>query len=510
LIIALTLGFLALWVASAPISRADGGNIVVEEVGAESLYPDGVRFFVTARSEEVIGEIRVFFKTIARATAGTYRAVEFEPGKLVRGESILRTSPGTGYIPPGTEIEYYFEVRDKGDAVHRTPAATFIYADTRFDWRTVTSQLVTVYYQGGRDDRRARTILNAAQEALDRMGPILEIDATEPVRVVAYHTYNDLASALPFRSRVFEGQIHTQGAAFGDQRVVLVHGADPMIEGVVSHEVTHLLVAEATGRASNRLPAWLSEGLAEYGNSDPGQDYGEALRRAIASRELRPLWQLSTFGGSADQVITAYGQGRSVVEHLVTRYGERKIAELMRAVQGTFNIDQALEQVYGFDVYGLDSEWRSTVGLEPLPRPERPEARVPDRRTPSPPPTPAPAQAESSSEPLPTAAATPTLGPAPSTLPATPAQESPATPATPVPTAAPSPVLHPGEGLDGGGGKPSPGCGVPGHPNSKGVAGDMALLALLAAPAAMLLFRPSRTGRRPRRSGCISSADPAC
>ena len=496
LVIALTLGFLALWVAAAPISHADSGTIKVEEVGAESLYPDGVRFFVTARSAEVIGEIRIFFKTIARATAGTYRVVEFEPGKLVRGESTLRTSPGTGYIPPGTEIEYYFEVRDKAGAVHRTPAATFIYTDTRFNWRTVSSKLVTVYYQGARDDKRARTILNAAQEALDRMGPILEIDATEPVRVVAYHAYNDLASALPFRSRVFEGQIHTQGMAFGDQRVVLVHGADPMIEGVVSHEVTHLLVAEATGRASSRLPAWLSEGLAEYGNSDPSQDYGEALRRAMASRDVKPLSHLSNFGGSADQVITAYGQSRSVIEHLVARYGERKIAELMRAVQGTFNIDQALEQVYGFDVYGLDSEWRSALGLAPLPPPERPEARVPDRRKPSPPPPPAPAQPSSTSEPLPIAAATPTLGPTPSSLPATLTPETADTPATPVPTVAPSP----GAVAEDGGGA-SPGCGSPVNFNSRGVPGDIALLVLLASPAAMLLFRPLPSGRRPRRRG---------
>jgi hypothetical protein len=335
---------------------------------------------------------------------------------------------------------------------------------------------VTVYHQRALGDRRARTILEAAQEALDRMGPILETDATEPVRIVAYQAYNDLASALPFRSRVFEGHIHTQGIAFGDERVVLVHGADPMIEGVVSHEVTHLLVAEATGRASNRLPSWLNEGLAEYGNSDPSQNYKEALRRAIASRELKPLWQLSTFGGSADQVITAYGQSRSVIEHLVARYGQRKIAELARAVQGTFNIDQALEQVYGLDVYGLDSEWRSTVGLEPLPRPERPEARVPDRQTPSPAPTLVPAQE-------------PTQSPAPPT----PTQETATTPATPVTPveSGPAPAAE-----EGGGGQPSPGCGVPGQLSSKGVAGDMALLAVLAAPAAMLLLRPLRSGRR--------------
>lgn len=489
LLIALTLGFLAVWVSTAPITRADGGAIEVEDLGAESLYPDGVRFFVTARSAEVIGEIRIFFKTIARATAGTYRVVEFEPGKLVHGESILRTSLGTGYIPPGTEIEYYFEIRDKGGAVHRTPAAAFIYTDTRFDWRTVSSQLVTVYYQDGRADKRARTILAAAQEALDRMGPILEIDATEPVRVVAYHAYNDLATALPFRSRVLEGHIHTQGMAFGDQRVVLVHGADPMIKGVVSHEVTHLLVAEATGRAFNRLPAWLSEGLAEYGNSDPSQDYGEALRRAIAGRELKPLWQLSTFGGNADLVITAYGQSRSVIGHLVARYGERKIAELMRAVQGTFNIDQALEQVYGFDVYGLDSEWRTAVGLKPLPRPERPEVRVPERQTPFPAPT-------TIAQSLPTAVATPALEPTPMPLPPTSIEETAATPGAPAATVAPSPVTNPGEGEVGGGGKPSPGCAVPGQTNSKGAAGDTALLAVLVAPAAMLLFRPLRSGRR--------------
>ena len=116
-----------LWIA-AP-ANADEGNIQVVQVGAESRYPQGVRFFVTASSPDEINEIRLFFKKTGRVTASAYRALEFDSGDLVNAESILSTGAGLNYMPPGTEISYFLRsatrpVRSTGLPIRRSFIAT--------------------------------------------------------------------------------------------------------------------------------------------------------------------------------------------------------------------------------------------------------------------------------------------------------------------------------------------------------------------------------------------------
>ncbi len=348
---------------------AEDGEIEVLDVEAESQFPDGVRFSVTAQSEEEIDEIRVFFKRTGETGSSTYRSVDFDPGTLVTGESILSTEGGQGYFPPGTQIRFSFEIRDKAGAVHRTPEQDFIYGDDRFEWLTVSSGLISVDYYGEYVEQRAQTILEAAEETLESMAPLLGVEPTEPMRIVSYNNYRHMSAALPFRSQAVREQLQTSGMAFDDERVLLVLGFDATIKGTVSHEFIHLLVAEAAGRTRAQVPAWLNEGLAEYGNIDPTDDYEAALRYGIFTRRLKPLWFQHSFSGSPEDIIIAYGQGQSVVTFLIERFGPEKISELFRVLQEKLNIDAALEEVYGLDQHGIDSEWRMAIGLDPLPPP---------------------------------------------------------------------------------------------------------------------------------------------
>ena len=52
------------------------------------------------------------------------------------------------------------------------------------------------------------------------------------------------------------------------------------------------------------------------------------------------------------------------------------MAALFPVLQRTLNIDQALLEVYGMDQFGLDSAWRGSLGLEPLPSPEDLESQL--------------------------------------------------------------------------------------------------------------------------------------
>ncbi|MDA0733033.1 MAG: peptidase MA family metallohydrolase [Chloroflexi bacterium] len=445
--------------ATSDAVHANGDQIVVVSQSAVSDFPNGVKFFIEATSPDEIDDIRVTFKKLGQSNRSGYRVVDFEPGTEITGESLIPSGSGGEFIPPGTRIEYSFEIRDKTGRTLRTEDQVFVYLDHRLEWQTLSDGLITLYYNDTVIDGRAQAILEAAQETLQRMGPILGIDPKDPLHIVTYGDYGSMVEALPFRAQAVRDNLITQGTAFSEERVLLVLGAGSDYLGTTSHEFTHLLVADAAGRATAKFPSWLNEGLAEYGNIEPGEEYDRALSRAIENGRLRPLWFQATFSGTPDDIIIAYGQGKSVVEFMLSNYDEQKMADLVVALKRTFDIDTALQETYGFDQYGLDTEWRKSLGLEPLPEPEDRVAQ--QQATPTPPPTSILA-----------ATAAPTIS----------AQET----AVPVPANTPEPVEQDTN-------QASPGCSAPSHSGNSVT--DLAMLALLGGPLAMLTARGIRRRR---------------
>ena len=134
--------------STSAATQADEGKIKVLEAKAESQFPDGIKFSVFASSADEIDDIRVFFSKVDLQGITAYRSVDFESGNSVVGQTVLPSGSGGDYFPPGTKIEYSFEVRDKAGAVVRTQSQEFVYQDNRFEWDTVVEDLITVYYYG--------------------------------------------------------------------------------------------------------------------------------------------------------------------------------------------------------------------------------------------------------------------------------------------------------------------------------------------------------------------------
>ena len=490
-------------------AQAQEGEIRVLAHSVENLYPDRVKFFVEATGPDEITEIRVYMKTIGQTTRSAYREVEFEPGTTVSGAAEL-LSGGNNYFPPGTRMAYSFEIRDSADRVLRTDDVIFVYLDTRFEWLTVSDGVITVYYNNPLVEQRAEVVLEAARTTLESMGPVLGIQPEHPLHIVTYHNYRDMIGALPFRSRTTQEQLITKGMAFDEERVLLVHSGDQGVIGTTAHEFTHLLVGDALGRAYSQVPSWLNEGLAEY--SDFTHDRN--LNQALASGRIRPLWHLQSNSGTPEGILIVYVQGEAVVTYMISTYGEAKMAELMQALTRTLDIDDALEQVYGFDQYGLDSAWRQSLGLEPLPPPQEatPRPRLAPTPTSIPNSSPPDSSPPDSSPPDSSPGTTPSSEPipAPGSMPSTEstpvrAQESgPTQPSTPAsltepgqaaaagPAAAAAPNSEPASSgavssssqPEPGSGTASGGCGAPLSSNRAG--GELAFLVLMVSPLAML------------------------
>ena len=138
------------------------------------------------------------------------------------------------------------------------------------------------------------------------------------------------------------------------------------MKGVTAHEVVHFLVDQAMGGVSRLIPAWLNEGLAEYGSTEPSPSFDLALATALSGGELLPLTSITSPPGQPSDVILFYGESKSVVTYMVESHGEEPMQSLLAGLREGLSIDSALEAAYGFDRVGLEAQWRESIGAEPV------------------------------------------------------------------------------------------------------------------------------------------------
>jgi len=351
-------------------ARGQEAAILVKSKEVRSQFPEGIEFELIAETvaPEKIKEIKLEMR-IKGSARGSYAYLEFDPGTMVEGKYLLRAS-GAQHKPPGIMIEYRFIITDSAGRTLEMDREDFLYLDNRFQWERVAGGAAEVYYYGPTKER-AELILKASADTVTRMCALLGVVPAQPVRIIAYNNSLHMAPALSFQAKAVEAELLTQGQAWYDYGVLLMLAGDPRADGIASHEVTHMLVREATEGAFVDLPLWLNEGLAEYANVNPGETYDRLLSQAIAAKKVLRLRHMQASAGTPSEILLMYAQSRSVVKYLIDTYGEGKIRALFTAFKQGLRIDEALERVYGFDQDGLDNAWRKSQGLPPLePTPE--------------------------------------------------------------------------------------------------------------------------------------------
>ena len=349
-----------------------GPEIVVaqEEIrlvsaSVESRFPQGILFQIEVAGPREITEITLRFHVLGERSQ-RYDNVDLLPAPTVRAEHLVRTDTADRYIPPGAEIEYSFEVQDTAGNKLETEPQRFTLLDPRFQWQRIPGGQATILYYGPAQEL-ARQVLRDAEATLERVGALMGVEVQDPLRLTLYNSFRDMREALPPRSQVQESTLIVEGISFGDTGVILVLGSVLRVGGVTSHEVVHFLMRQAMGGLSRLVPAWLNEGLAEYGSTAPNPSFDFALARAVEADQLLPLTSLTAPPGRPGDVILFYGEGKSAVTFMVETYGAEPLQRLLQGLREGLTIDAALEAAYGFDRVGLETRWREAIGAPPLP-----------------------------------------------------------------------------------------------------------------------------------------------
>jgi len=342
---------------------AAGETIEVIETGQKVDFPGNVDLSLTAKGDVDIVEVRLFYRTVG-SRVWAYAYPDFVPSNQITANLNLTGEVST-YLPPGTEVEYYYEIRDSQNNVLRTETAVVEYSDTRFDWEeTKVGPLTLLYYD--QPESRVRSVTQRLESDLERLQRLLQIESADEIKGVIYAKRADTLAAFPQQSRTTTEQQVFQGFAFPEKSVFLGLG---MERGLIVHESAHLLFDQAMGDNALPTPSWLDEGFASYMDPSSTVFNGETLDPITNS-----LRSMSTLTGTPHAITTFYQKSLSVVAFLIGEFGETNFQQFV-AQLGTGNtVDASLTAVYGFDIDGLDARWAGEAPGATAPVPSVPSS----------------------------------------------------------------------------------------------------------------------------------------
>jgi hypothetical protein len=146
-----------------------------------------------------LSELKVTLRyTIAPDGASVYEESQCNGGTAVECTYNLKSGPKL--FRARANVVYYWQIDDAGGNSVKTQPTTFVYDDTRFDWKTMTDGNLTVRYYSS-DESDVRSLLETGVEGLQRMEQLLNTKVSFPVKVFLYdcrrHVTGSASSAQP-------------------------------------------------------------------------------------------------------------------------------------------------------------------------------------------------------------------------------------------------------------------------------------------------------------------------
>lgn len=330
-------------------------------------YPQEVTFELEMDSDIVSATLNFDVIQQTCVDVSTQVPVEAESNRAEWTWEMIRS----GNPPPGTELWWEWTVVDSSGRETTTPRQTLTFEDDRFNWQTLSAEGVSLHWYEG---DVGQLLLDAAVAGLDQLESDMGITLQDDVQLFIYGDSADMRDAVLYI------QDWAGGVAFTEYNTILIGVTPSSAESwgvpTVRHELAHLVLAQFTRNClGGHMPTWLNEGLAVYAEGELSSDWQADIERGIDEDLFDPVRSLAgSFPAHSDEASLAYSQSYSVVEFMLRTYGQEQLQALLLALADGQPYDDALLQVYGFNVDELETQWRADVGATPRTIPPTPTA----------------------------------------------------------------------------------------------------------------------------------------
>ncbi len=283
---------------------------------------------------------------------------EFTAGKSIDAQWTwdMRQS---GSLPPGATIWWRWRYTDETGRETVSDKKSTTWLDSEHNWKTIKKDKLSLHWYSGNQEF-AQELLNAAQGGLDFNRTKSGLTAESPIDLYIFADTNDLKEAILYEPS------WTGGQAFSEHDIVILGISQNDLDwgkDAIVHELTHVLVGHLTFSCLGAVPTWLNEGLAVYSEGELDSASQAQLDEAIRADTLLTVRSLSAgFSEVPDKAYLSYSQSYSLVKFLIETHGQDKMTLFLTALRDGATVDDALSQTYGFDIEGLETEWRQTIG----------------------------------------------------------------------------------------------------------------------------------------------------
>lgn len=236
----------------------------------------------------------------------------------------------------------------------------FLRAYAEEKWKEKRSEHFIVYYKEVPEDFIADIIDEAEDYYKDitrRMG-FVRYDFWTWNNRAKFYIYNDSEDYLKNTNQP------SWSAGAVDYRGKIVKTYPQMsgfFDSLMPHEMGHIIFREFIGNKT-AVPLWLEEGVASFQEKSKRLVADKVVRQAISNKKFIPLEELSKIDirntTDREQVELFYAEAVSVVNYLISEFGDERFAWFCRDLRDGEKVDEALWRFSMRGVSSLNKKWK--------------------------------------------------------------------------------------------------------------------------------------------------------
>ncbi|MEO8601245.1 MAG: peptidase MA family metallohydrolase [bacterium] len=222
-------------------------------------------------------------------------------------------------------------------------------AESGFD--SVSSPHFAISFDGGRDNAVAQLIVTQLEDAYTSVGHMLGQYPSHRTPVVLYaaQEFQRVTHAPGWAGALYDGRIKVP--------VRGLQSDSPDLARTLRHEYAHSLIMTIS---AGKCPVWLNEGVAMWAEEDRA---GERAEWANAALQLHQPFKLAELESSFTrlsslQAAAAYAQSYLAVRHIVARYGEHSLQQLLAAFTSSATTADAFRDALPVDLASFENDMR--------------------------------------------------------------------------------------------------------------------------------------------------------
>lgn len=328
----------------------------------ENRFPDSLEFTVSAELPN--SDLTAAFLVIRPRTYIGFANPITVPATVSGSNTELTLAfrlESNGITIPNLPLRVSWRILTADGNQYDSEETVVIYEDTRFEWQTLTSDLVLVQWH----DRPApfgQAVFDLANTAIKEQQELFSEALQFPITIIIYNDLDEFEAWNPLaESERIGGQAFPEYGITA-QIVSLFGDPQPWLLEVIPHEISHLYFSQVT-YSTSIPPQWLDEGLATYHEYTDNGDLLDFARDAAINGNLIQLGQLDRRLGDVERTDLLYAQGMSVVTYLIETYGADGFATLLAAFGDGQNTETALQTATGKGLGAIQADWLAWMGV---------------------------------------------------------------------------------------------------------------------------------------------------